>query len=371
MIGALTVTSTTSIVASASVNNENSGGNTIASILSNNPNAKPNSSLKLSNSTQLNNTTGMGNGNNKDAVHIPYRDSKLTRLLQNSLSGSNKTVIILTISPLKQHMSETISTLKFGERARLIKITPKIHQQIVEKDENLRGVIKDLKNQILVLQQTITKMKEEAAAQALINANNSTFNSLVNEYAHLTGNDTSSVPIGETSNRLVTAICEVCQAFIDQSLHDDEDSNGEQMKKSKCQQLKKKKSKLVIEKGLLSSQQSPRIDELTSSSSFIFFPPNDIAIDNEDDQRHTEHRSIGKDTCDEDDNDDPRFGIDDDEIIDRCAICGMNSEESEQLKIDTGEELGFLFNCDGNCGNKFHIRCIGEAFPPTSISPHI
>ena len=48
-------------------------------------------------------------------VHIPYRDSKLTRMLQDSLGGNAKTGLIVTISASAENASETLSTLKFGQ----------------------------------------------------------------------------------------------------------------------------------------------------------------------------------------------------------------------------------------------------------------
>jgi kinesin family protein 5 len=48
------------------------------------------------------------------ATHIPYRDSKLTRILQESLGGNSKTSLIITASPSIFNEAETISTLRFG-----------------------------------------------------------------------------------------------------------------------------------------------------------------------------------------------------------------------------------------------------------------
>lgn len=56
--------------------------------------------------------------------HIPYRESKLTRLLQDSLGGRTKTCIIATISPDKTNLEETISTLDYAFRAKNIKNKP-------------------------------------------------------------------------------------------------------------------------------------------------------------------------------------------------------------------------------------------------------
>jgi chromosome segregation ATPase len=53
----------------------------------------------------------------KDSSHIPYRDSKLTRILQNSLGGNARTAMICAVTPSAQHSEETISSLKFASRA--------------------------------------------------------------------------------------------------------------------------------------------------------------------------------------------------------------------------------------------------------------
>lgn len=72
--------------------------------------------------------------------HIPYRESKLTRLLQDSLGGKTKTCIIATISPAKISMEETISTLEYATRAKSIKNTPQVNQSLA-KDASLSTYI--------------------------------------------------------------------------------------------------------------------------------------------------------------------------------------------------------------------------------------
>ncbi|PHH63317.1 hypothetical protein CDD81_6091 [Ophiocordyceps australis] len=59
--------------------------------------------------------------------HIPYRESKLTRLLQDSLGGHTKTCIIATISPAKDNLEETISTLQYAFRAKNIRNMPQVN----------------------------------------------------------------------------------------------------------------------------------------------------------------------------------------------------------------------------------------------------
>lgn len=51
---------------------------------------------------------------------VSYRDSKITRLLQDSLGGNTRTTLIAAVSPMIDHSEETISTLKFADRAKKI-----------------------------------------------------------------------------------------------------------------------------------------------------------------------------------------------------------------------------------------------------------
>ena len=58
--------------------------------------------------------------------HVPYRDSKLSRILQDSLGGNSKTTLIICCAPEERHCAETLSTLRFGERAKRIKNNAKV-----------------------------------------------------------------------------------------------------------------------------------------------------------------------------------------------------------------------------------------------------
>lgn len=85
--------------------------------------------------------------------HIPYRDSKLTRLLQDSLGGNTKTVMIAAVSPADYNYEETLSTLRYASRAKCIKNKPKINED--PKDALLReyeNEIKQLKAALAELQ---------------------------------------------------------------------------------------------------------------------------------------------------------------------------------------------------------------------------
>jgi centromeric protein E len=63
-----------------------------------------------------------------DSLHIPYRDSKLTRILQSSLGGNATTSIVCTVTPAMLHIDETLSTLRFATRAKKITNRPKVNE---------------------------------------------------------------------------------------------------------------------------------------------------------------------------------------------------------------------------------------------------
>ncbi|GMF54192.1 unnamed protein product [Phytophthora fragariaefolia] len=63
---------------------------------------------------------------NQSSYHVPYRDSKLTRLLQSSLGGNAKTALVVTVTPAVSEAPETLQTLQFGQRA--MKVTVRAHR---------------------------------------------------------------------------------------------------------------------------------------------------------------------------------------------------------------------------------------------------
>ena len=101
--------------------------------------------------------------------HIPYRDSKLTRLLQNSLGGNCKTSMIAMISPYDGSFNESISTLNFAKRAKSIRIKANINEElnqnalISQYENELNRLRKELeeKNRIINNNEFIKKIEME------------------------------------------------------------------------------------------------------------------------------------------------------------------------------------------------------------------
>jgi kinesin family protein 11 len=87
--------------------------------------------------------------------HIPYRESKLTRLLQDSLGGRTKTCIIATLSPAKSNLEETISTLDYAFRAKNIRNKPQVNQLVSKKTllKEFTAEIEKLKSELIATRQ--------------------------------------------------------------------------------------------------------------------------------------------------------------------------------------------------------------------------
>ncbi|CAB5395918.1 unnamed protein product [Rhizophagus irregularis] len=106
----------------------------------------------------------------RKVTHIPYRDSKLTRLLQDSLGGNSQTLMLACVSPSDSNFMETLNTLKYANRARNIKNKVSVNESYdgnsVEINQ-LRGQISRLKMEIQILraggcnEETSRKYEEE------------------------------------------------------------------------------------------------------------------------------------------------------------------------------------------------------------------
>ncbi|KAI1795774.1 kinesin-domain-containing protein [Ganoderma leucocontextum] len=92
-----------------------------------------------------------------NSSHVPYRESKLTRLLQDSLGGRTKTCIIATVSPARSNMEETLSTLDYAMRAKSIKNRPEVNQQMTRN-----ALIKDYVAEITRLHADLRAVREKS-----------------------------------------------------------------------------------------------------------------------------------------------------------------------------------------------------------------
>ncbi|XP_061496306.1 kinesin-like protein KIF21A isoform X4 [Rhineura floridana] len=89
----------------------------------------------------------------KKVTHVPYRDSKLTRLLQDSLGGNSQTVMIACVSPSDRDFMETLNTLKYANRARNIK------NKVMVNQDRASQQISSLRSEITRLQMELMEYK--------------------------------------------------------------------------------------------------------------------------------------------------------------------------------------------------------------------
>ena len=95
------------------------------------------------------------------STHIPYRDSKLTRILQESLGGNSRTTLIINCSPSSYNDAETVSTLRFGMRAKTIKNKAKINAEL--SPQELKRQLKIAQNQAITFEKYIASIDAEVA----------------------------------------------------------------------------------------------------------------------------------------------------------------------------------------------------------------
>lgn len=98
------------------------------------------------------------------ASHIPYRDSKLTRILQESLGGNYKTCLVVTASPHVRNLEESLSTLKFAQRAKTIK-----NRAVLNVKETPEVVIARLKKQLEEAYSYIEILKKSLMTRVEVN----------------------------------------------------------------------------------------------------------------------------------------------------------------------------------------------------------
>lgn len=95
--------------------------------------------------------------------HVSYRDSRLTRLLQDSLGGNAITYMIACVNPVEFHLSETLNTVQYAQRARNIQSRPQVQQRAEEGDKQL--VIDRLRSEVAFLRDQI-RLSERSERRA-------------------------------------------------------------------------------------------------------------------------------------------------------------------------------------------------------------
>lgn len=93
------------------------------------------------------------------STHIPYRDSKLTRILQESLGGNSRTTLIINCSPSSYNDAETISTLRFGVRAKSIKNKAKVNAELSPAE--MKQLLRKAQTQVTSFESYLSVLESE------------------------------------------------------------------------------------------------------------------------------------------------------------------------------------------------------------------
>lgn len=158
------------------------------------------------------NRNNISNGNNinsKKKIHVPYRDSKLTRLLKYSLGGNCQTLMIVCIAPSSLHYEETLNTLRYAQRAKEIKTYR--YQNRISVEEHIDKYVQIIQDQI----KQIDKLKEDKEnirqnyELSIINIQDKITN-MVNEFSTLSNQDSN----GNLYETLVVAIMLKCYRIL-------------------------------------------------------------------------------------------------------------------------------------------------------------
>ena len=141
-------------------------------------------------------------------AHVPYRDSKLTRLLQNALGGDSYTSVLATIRPTRSHAEECLSTLQFANRCRKVANNPRVHRVGETDAHNTKAkdeLIARLRAEVERLKDVLQKLKHRMPHAPGLN----TEEFASSEYG---GTDSVSLPVGGYD--LAQTQATVCGAVI-------------------------------------------------------------------------------------------------------------------------------------------------------------
>ncbi|CEG43192.1 kinesin-like protein [Plasmopara halstedii] len=104
--------------------------------------------------------SALGDDKKRGKVHVPYRDSKLTRMLQDSLGGNSRTLMLTCVSPADVNFEETLNALKYANRARNIQNKP-----VVNRDE-ASALTLELRRQVQTLQMEVHRLRNPGLSES-------------------------------------------------------------------------------------------------------------------------------------------------------------------------------------------------------------
>lgn len=196
------------------------------------------------------------------STHIPYRDSKLTRILQDSLGGNSKTCLIVTASPSMYNASETLSTCRFGVRAKSIQNNAKVNKQVTLAE--LKLVIVKLEKELEL------RSKRVGQLEGLLISKGLTLEPIEDAGLYLDDPERLSVTTDESNEsketateRLSMPIKEDIATYVD-SLTEEEKKSGKKMEPAAVMKLYNQmdQHRDMLEKPILDKQKEEQENDI-------------------------------------------------------------------------------------------------------------
>jgi len=188
--------------------------------------------------------------------HVPYRDSKLTRLLQDSLGGNSKTIMVATIGPASFNYEETVTTLRYASRAKMIKNKPKVNED--PKDAMLRQYQEEIKRLRIELERKRAKQHEFLESKSNSGSRAQTASSTASDDSSNASGESRLLPTAEEQRlRQLTPLLE--QHGIDPSLEP----------KDIMAQLEKKKDALLKDNTMVKVEKDKLLHKLDNTQSLV------------------------------------------------------------------------------------------------------
>uniref|UniRef100_A0A1I7YCN8 Kinesin-like protein n=1 Tax=Steinernema glaseri TaxID=37863 RepID=A0A1I7YCN8_9BILA len=117
----------------------------------------------------------------RERIHVPYRDSKLTHLLSDSLGGNARTAVIVNVHPNSRFLAQTVSTLKFAENVKTIENVAKVNEDVTSRDiEAWKAEIMRLKKELALAQESSVSKDDKLRAEERENEYKEQTNTLMN-----------------------------------------------------------------------------------------------------------------------------------------------------------------------------------------------
>jgi centromeric protein E len=193
--------------------------------------------------------------------HVPYRDSKLTRLLQQSLSGSAQVVLICCISPLVSHLDESHNTFKFACRAKKIP-----QHAVIQEATDEKTLLQSYRDEIEELKRQLREAQEEQARLLLIQK--------------------SAPPSSPSSLSSFSAPSAAAQPLLPPYCDVDEDEISELVKSIQTME------RLILKTRPLSRSNSSALSRISTASSAAAPRPEDLLDVDMDDDRDEEENLL-------------------------------------------------------------------------------